>query len=174
MEKIIKPNLIKAEISGAIKMFSYTLIFLLLISFFIYIISQVIDLELLTSSLSMMGIAIPNLGNMMINAIIIIFLTVIGNAVFIYLKLNNKEVKFYDNKLSFYKSTWLDVPYKNVVSTNYSKNIFKGDTITLTLTGTAIEKIEIPYVDNIEEECKNINDLTQNKKNEISPIPKPI
>jgi len=159
---IISPNLTKAQLLNLLKIFLYTFSAVIFVLVFMYIIGTAVELTVLKEVLLLVGINLDNIFSSAIKIFAALFLASITIGVMmVYANLYKKTIYFYSNKLEYYeKGNYQSIPYKDVTSVNYSKNFFKGDILILKLTGGE-QKIEINFVDDVEEKCKLLNNIVK-------------
>ncbi|MEW6062766.1 MAG: DUF6672 family protein [Nanoarchaeota archaeon] len=159
---IINPNITKAQLLNLLKIFLYTFSVVLFILIFMYIISTAVELTVLKEVLLLVGINLDNILSAAIKIFVILFLvSIVIGAMMVYVNLYKKTIYFYNNEIEYYeKGNYQAIPYKDVVSVNYSKNFFKGDSLILKLTGGE-QKIEVNFVDDVEEKCRRLNEIVK-------------
>lgn len=87
-----------------------------------------------------------------------------------YLVLRNVKYELYQDKLILYKNSFLffikstEIPYSNIVKVLYNNDgifnkIFNSGTVVLDLSGMKEDKIEMQFIDNVEENVKYIQEV---------------
>ena len=82
----------------------------------------------------------------------------------------NLRYEFYKDKLIVYKNALLvfvnskEIPYQNIAKTSYNNNgifnsLFNSGTIVLELTGMRENKVELQFIDNVEQTMQYIQNL---------------
>ena len=99
-------------------------------------------------------------------------LLMLGN----YLAARNLRYELYQDKLIIYRNALLvfvnskEVPYQNIVKISYNNNgifnsLFNSGTIVLELTGMGENKVELQFVDNIQQTTQYIQNLIREYMN---------
>ena len=106
----------------------------------------------------------------LISAIIGIFAISMSLLLGNYLVARNLRYEFYKDKLIVYKNALLvfvnskEIPYQNIAKTSYNNNgifnsFFNSGTIVLELTGMRENKVELQFIDNVEQTMQYIQNL---------------
>jgi len=93
-----------------------------------------------------------------------------------YAVTRNVRYELYNNKLILYKNMILiltkpkEIPFQNIVKISYNTNdifdkIFNSGTIVLELSGMKESKVELEFIDNVEQTVKYIQSIIQNFRN---------
>ena len=163
---VIEPNMTKAETLGLAKIIIYIFSSIIGTLFFIYMVGRAVDITILKEALLLMGINLDNvLSSSLRIIIIIVLLSIAVNIVMVYLNLHKKILYFYKDRLEYlYGRNYKTVPYTDIVSINYLKKLFGGDTIIMKLSGGEIDKLEVNFVNNVETNCLKINQISTKSK----------
>mgnify|MGYP001594999124 CR=1 FL=1 len=161
----LKPNIKKILLKNLFKIISAVL---LIVALFLLVHWQV-GFDVFLVAFEVFGIKInqPSI-------LIYLILSIVGVAMLLflsnYLAASNLRYEFYQNRLIAYENSFLvliksiEVPYQNIVKVSYHYNgifnrILNSGTIILELTGMKEDKIEMHFVDNVQQIVQFIENM---------------
>ena len=169
--QVLRPNITKIVIKNAGIVVGITV----LVIGALILLNQTVGLDVFLDIFEMFGIEI-NTSTLLLYMI----LAAIGASVlfiaFKALEMKNVRYEIYPNRLISYQSSSIlmtdskEIPYQNIVKITYKKDgifntLFNTGTIVLELSGMDIEKLEMGFMDNIEQTVQYIQNVMQQYRN---------
>src|SRR3989338_10847563 len=169
--RVLRPNIKKIHL----KNLSTITGIVFLISIILLMLHLSVGLDVFLLVFEAFGITV-NPSKVLLSAIVGILavsaLLMLGN----YLAARNLRYELYQDKLIIYKNALLvfvnskEIPYQNIVKISYNNNgifnsLFNSGTIVLELTGMGENKVELQFVDNIQQTTQYIQNLIREYMN---------
>ena len=169
--RVLRPNIKKIHL----KNLSTITGIVFLISIILLMLHLSVGLDVFLLVFEAFGITV-NPSKVLLSAIVGILavsaLLMLGN----YLAARNLRYELYQDKLIIYKNALLvlvdskEIPYQNIVKISYNNNgifnsLFNSGTIVLELTGMGENKVELQFVDNIQQTAQYMQNLIREYMN---------